>query len=330
MAVPRHRSEVERLRLVIEVQREINAVTLDIDELMRVVTEHAQSITGADGGVVELAEGDEMVYRAVSGAAAGSLGTRLGRATSLSGLCVRQAGPLRCDDSETDPRVDREACRRIGVRSMVVVPLLHAGDAVGVLKVMSGEPTSFDDADIEVLELLAGFIADALANASSHGRLGHQALHDPLTGLPNRSLLMDRLDQALERARRNGSEVAVLFVDLDGFKAVNDALGHAAGDDVLRAVAGRLAATLRAGETLARFGGDEFVLVCEDTSQAIDAVERRVSAAVAEVDAASGGLGLGVSVGLVRSSGAERGADEILAAADAEMYRTKQRHHGRS
>lgn len=328
MAVPRQLSDVARLRLVIEVQRQINAVTLDIDELMRVVTEHAQDITGADGGVVELAEGDEMVNRAASGAGGGSLGTRLGRATSLSGLCVAQARPLRCDDSETDERVDREACRRIGVRSMIVAPLLHDSEAVGVLKVMSGQASSFDDGDIEVLQLLAGFIADALTNASSHGRLGHRALHDELTGLPNRALLMDRLDHALHRARRDGTELSVFFVDLDGFKAVNDTLGHAAGDDVLRAVAAKLSATLRSGETLARFGGDEFVLVCEDTNEAVHAVERRVCTAVAEVDAAMGRLGIGASVGLVRSKGPGQGADELLAAADAEMYRAKQRRHG--
>jgi len=130
MAAKRQLSEVEKLHVVIDTQRLINAVMLDTDEVMRVVTEQAQVITRADGGVVELVEGADMVCRAVSGAASASLGTRLQRDTSLSGLCVHQGIALRCDDAEVDPRVDREACQRVRVRSMIVVPLLHGRNLV--------------------------------------------------------------------------------------------------------------------------------------------------------------------------------------------------------
>ena len=122
--------------------------------------------TDADGGVVELVEGDEMVAGAVSGAAAGSLGVRLSRAASLSGLCVRQGVPLMSEDTETDPRVDREACRRLGVRSMIAVPLIHRGYAVGVLKVVSSQDSHFKDSDQTILELMGGFIT-GLARCNS-------------------------------------------------------------------------------------------------------------------------------------------------------------------
>lgn len=322
MAALRQLSEAERLRLVIETQHRINSVTLDQDEVMRVVTSQAQAITEADGAVVELVEDDEMVYRAATGSAAGSIGLRLRRATSLSGLCVSEATALRCDDSETDSRVDREACVRIGLRSMITVPLLHGSEPVGVLKVISAHPGQFDDCDIEVLRLLGRFIGDALANASSHGRRSHQALHDGLTGLPNRHLFMDHLGRALRRSSRTGTEVAVVFVDLDGFKAINDNAGHAAGDAALRAVADRLAGTLRAGEALARFGGDEFVLLCENIDDAaLEAVSRRVTKAVE--GAVTGPPRLGASIGVGRARAGALGAEEILSAADAAMYRSK-------
>ncbi len=302
---------------------------LDTGQVMEVVTEQAQMITEADGAVVELVEGREMVYRAVSGAAAGFLGTRLERDGSLSGMCVQRATPLLCDDSETDPRVDKDACRRIGVRSMVVVPLFHRAEAVGVLKVMSALPKQFEGVDVEVLQTMSGFIGDALANASSYGSLGHRAMHDSLTGLPNRALLMDRLGQALRRAQRRGDRIALFFIDLDRFKKVNDTLGHGAGDEVLRATARELSEVLRSGDTLARFGGDEFVLICENVEEGVEeAIRRRISAAVAVVNAEFDDPGLDVSVGVACSSETGWMADDLLAMADASMYRVKRERHG--
>ena len=324
MGKMRRRSEADRLRMIIGMQGLINAVALDLDEVMRVVTERAQAVTGADGGVVEMVDGAEMVYRAVSGSAAGSFGVRLRRAGSLSGLCVSERAPLRCDDAEVDPRVDREVCRRVGVRSMIVVPLFHGYDTVGVLKVLSGRPGHFHDEDLADLELMAQFIADAMSNAAVHHERDHQALHDPLTGLPNRSLLGDRLGQALRQSSRTGAQLAVLFLDLDGFKSVNDTLGHPAGDRVLEAVAAALGRTVRASDTLARVGGDEFVVVCPEADDAvIDSVTMRLQAAVNEVARRLDHPALGVSIGVVRAQGTSTCVDEVLAAADAEMYRVK-------
>lgn len=107
---------------IIRTQTEIAKAGMDLGNVMALVAERTQQLTNAVGAVVELAEGDDMVYRAASGSAASQLGLRIGREGSLSGLCVRERKILVCDDSETDERVDREACRKVGLRSMIVVP----------------------------------------------------------------------------------------------------------------------------------------------------------------------------------------------------------------
>ncbi len=163
-------------------------------------------------------------------------------------------------------------------------------------------------------------------------RLAHQATHDPLTGLPNRALLIDRLDGALARARRHGRRVAVLFLDLDHFKVVNDSLGHSLGDHLLIAISDRLALALRPGDTVARFGGDEFVVLCEDVLDQADAV------AVAErVDRAISGrfivdeteVFVGVSIGIACPDDVDVDPETLIRDADAAMYRAKDRGRAR-
>ncbi|MBV9410898.1 MAG: GGDEF domain-containing protein [Acidimicrobiia bacterium] len=324
--------EAVRLRQIIETQRVINAAILDPDEVMRVVAERAQLLTCASAGVVELLEGDEMVYRAASGSAAASVGTRLTAATSLSGLCVRTGDAMQCEDTDLDPRVDQEACRRIGVRSMIVAPLIHRGEAVGVLKVLSAEPAAFNADDMDTLELLAGFIATSLINAAAHAEETERALHDSLTGLPNRVLLLDRLDHVLRAAKRHPSPVAVFFLDLDGFKGVNDNHGHAVGDGLLCLVAAYLRAAMRTSDTVARYGGDEFVIVCENSSpRAEPEIRARIDGAVARAASAVGAESVvTASVGVAWSSDGQTTPSALLEKADASMYETKRTRSSRA
>lgn len=155
-------------------------------------------------------------------------------------------------------------------------------------------------------------------------QLRRLALHDSLTGLPNRVALLDGLDAALARGSRTGTETAVLFIDLDGFKTINDACGHAAGDRVLATVAERLRSVGRAGDLPARLAGDEFVILCEDaTSQAAVAIAERAIAAVQAPFLVDGVVHrLSISVG-VATSATVAGADLLLSAADQGMYEAK-------
>ncbi len=154
----------------------------------------------------------------------------------------------------------------------------------------------------------------------------HQALHDPLTGLPNRLLLTDRIEQALARSRRTDGAVVVMFLDIDLFKVVNDSLGHHAGDALLVDLSARLTSAMRAGDTLARFGGDEFVIVCEDvTSEEVGLVAQRISNALLEPfptqdRAVTVSASVGVAVAHTSSD-----ADTLLRDADVAMYQAKER-----
>lgn len=158
------------------------------------------------------------------------------------------------------------------------------------------------------------------------------ALHDALTGLPNRALLLDRLAQALARAQRSQRPLAVLFADLDDFKAINDWLGHSAGDQVLTTVAERLASLLRDPDTAARFGGDEFVIICEDLDKAADAelIASRLRLRLREpVEIDDQVMSLQVSIGITVAEDGARDAAELLRDADAAMLLAKRRGGGR-
>lgn len=160
----------------------------------------------------------------------------------------------------------------------------------------------------------------------------HQAHHDALTGLPNRLLFQDRLQQALARARREGAGITVLFLDLDGFKAVNDSLGHPVGDRILRRVAERLGRCLREEDTLARLGGDEFAVLLpehqrEKAGQRVADKCRAALRAPLEVDGEF--VQLGVSIGIAISPNHGDSMEALLEHADSAMYRAKNREAGR-
>lgn len=164
-------------------------------------------------------------------------------------------------------------------------------------------------------------------------RLAHLALHDALTGLPNRTLFMDRLTHALDRAKRTGRRVAVLFVDLDRFKAVNDTLGHEAGDALLQQVAERLRSCLRSSDTLARLAGDEFTILLEDVAdlQEAEQVAQRLQMALREPFTVAGQpVRTTASVGIALSGPDTQRAEELLRGSDAAMYRAKALGRNRS
>lgn len=171
---------------------------------------------------------------------------------------------------------------------------------------------------------LSGEIA---VRRQAESRLLDLANFDQLTGLPNRTLLRDRLDQALKKARRRGGMVAVLFADLDRFKAINDSLGHHAGDDVLRTIGERLQECVRAENTVARLSGDEFIIVLEDLDniEAVRAVTRRILMEVSEPVSLGDGndVKLGASIGIALFPDHGRGVEALLQNADIAMYRAK-------
>ncbi len=166
---------------------------------------------------------------------------------------------------------------------------------------------------------------DVTERREAEARLAHQAFHDPLTGLPNRARFTDLLEAALRRARSNGRSVGVLLLDLDGFKIVNDSLGHEVGDQQLVAVARRLVSCLDRGETVARFGGDEFTVLLEEVdAEAATATADRILAAMAEpVDVAGREVAGGASIGIALGPAHGATPGELLKAADVALYRAK-------
>lgn len=190
-------------------------------------------------------------------------------------------------------------------------------------------PSRLDDPTIaERLRGLAGQAAIAIHNAHLLEEIRFQALHDSLTGLPNRILILDRVEQAMARARRDHVDVALLFVDLDGFKDVNDNLGHKIGDDLLCSVAARFAGTLRESDTVARLGGDEFVVLAEGMSLAAgpDLVAQRLLEVLSEPFhlGEKGQVPVSVSASIGIAAGVRDTSEELFRDADLALYGAKE------
>ena len=313
---------------IIAMQTEIAKAGLDLGDVMALVTEHAQRLTRASGAVIELAEDEDMVYRAASGIAARQLGLRLKRSSSLSGMCVEQRAILLCTDSEIDDRVDREACRRVGLRSMLTVPLNHLDTTVGALKVMSAEVAAFGQADIRVLSLISDLVAAAMYHAAQHAAsdLYYRATHDALTEIANRASFYDQLRQSIARADRQSERLGVLNLDMDGLKPINDAHGHHAGDAALKELASRISSACRQTDVVARVGGDEFgvILTPIDDHHSAHRLRDRFQEAIEKpLPFGEHELAMGASIGLAIYPDDACELNELLAKADAAMYAVK-------
>lgn len=160
-----------RLSAVVSTQQEVLATIHNLDRVMALVVERTPEVTNGDGAVIEVLEGDELVYRAASGAAKPFAGLRLSLAGSLSGVALRDKAVVQCDNAEADPRVDAAACRRLGIVSMVIAPLVEGTTAVGVLKTYASRPSAFVALDAYALQLLAGMASAALTEARTFRQL---------------------------------------------------------------------------------------------------------------------------------------------------------------
>jgi diguanylate cyclase (GGDEF)-like protein len=216
------------------------------------------------------------------------------------------------------------AFERTGVQAMIIAPIRQRSQPLGILAAFFLHPRRFDEQASPLADALAGQAARALTALRLQERLEHAAMHDDTTGLPNRRLLEEKME---ESGRTRGTALGVLFVDLDGFKKVNDQLGHQIGDEILREVAGRLKATIREQDVVARYGGDEFVIVGEvaDERAALEMAERVRTSIGAPYDILPPdlriGASIGVSVGPIES--ASFATDRLVRAADQAMYRAK-------
>ena len=323
------RAELHHSRLAQLAQRALQGGELVplLEEVVVVVTE---TLDASRGEVLELVdEGESLLARAATGwpggaAAVGEL--PVGPPGSLLARTLAQDAPI-VEDLRGDPRrapVPWGAAH--GLSASVTALIGVEGTVFGLLGVHAETPRRFAPDEVEFVRSVATVLAMAVERSRAEQRMIHQALHDPLTGLANRTLLLDRLETALSTARRFGRRVGLLLMDLDRFKEINDTLGHDVGDEVLRIVGGRLAGALRGTDTVARLGGDEFAVVLPELADAGDGL--RVAEKLREecqrtIEHDGVPLHVEGSVGLAICP--EHGMDAItlLKRADVAMYRAK-------
>jgi diguanylate cyclase (GGDEF)-like protein len=255
------------------------------------------------------------------------------RRTPLSegtaGHAITERQPIVVEEYSADPRRMPDMAVD-GLRSVISAPVYQRGELVGALSLGTRKPgRKYREMERDAVLAFAEHVGLALNDAKAAEETAHQAFHDPLTGLANRALFLDRLTQAWTRAKRADGAVGVLFADLDGFKTINDSLGHAAGDQLLIIAANRLASVVRPTDTVARFGGDEFAILIEDATEPIIAARlaRRALEVLEQVIEIHGReVFITASIGV--AAGSEE-PEELLRNADLAMYEAKGQGKGR-
>ncbi len=293
-------------------------------------------------GVTLISSGHDPRYIAASNASAlryEKLQTELGEGPCLAAFRTREA--VSVPDLTDEDRFPLFAPRALaaGLAAVFTFPLRHDDLSLGALDLYRDTAGPLTPVSMRAAQTLADVAAAYLINAQARSDLQDSsdqsreaAMHDPLTGLANRTLLKQRLEHASHRAARSGKTSALFFVDLDGFKSINDTHGHRVGDELLIAAGQRLAGVLRPGDTLARLAGDEFVVLCEelnDPAQADAIAARFESALTRPYELADVELSVDSSIGIALTGGGDFAPEDLIHNADVAMYREKRRKGSR-
>jgi diguanylate cyclase (GGDEF)-like protein len=305
-----------------------------LDNVLETIVVAAGELLGEDAPALLLVDPENPGWLVVA-AARGFDELRLQRerhrriGVGVAGRAVAEGRLVVAEDYASAPDA-MDAFVADGVRAAMAAPVHEDGRITGSLVLASFRPGRvFSRAEQDMLLSFAEHASLALTDARRVDTMLHQALHDALTGLPNRALFTDRLQHALSQGRRRGTACGVIFLDLDRFKTVNDSLGHAAGDELLLAVAQRIDDSLRSADTAARLGGDEFAVLLEDLASADEAVgvaQRITEALRAPIVVQGREVFVSASVGIACG---RAGAADLLRQADVAMYRAKAAGKGR-
>ncbi|HEY1529411.1 MAG TPA: GGDEF domain-containing protein [Galbitalea sp.] len=291
------------------------------ERLAEILATTAAQAYRAEEATVYLADERRQLWRAAGWNSFEELSDLGAAAESVLGL--REVIKVSGEDEggALSPRLE-EMMRTTGVQSLIAAPLHLDSEVLGIFFCFFHHPRQFDEEATPLAEALAGQAAQALTSVRLQQRLEYAAMHDETTGLPNRR----RLEAGIA-GLDEGKGLAVMFIDLDGFKSVNDYLGHQQGDEVLREAARRLQSTVREDDLVIRYGGDEFVVVCEvrDDIPVSDVADRLRDVLQSPYPALPAGLTISASIGVATSATEHRSAsiDRIIRMADQAMYEAK-------
>jgi diguanylate cyclase (GGDEF)-like protein len=321
----------DELRAVVEMSRDLSS-TLDPQDVGNRLARHMALAAGADDCAISTwdREGDRVVtfgYHPADHVEPLEPDYDLSRFPATRRVLLTQRP---CVIDVSDPDADRAELgylRSVGQRSMIILPLVARGESIGIVELGSSRSRVFGQRQLGLAQLLVREAAVTFDNARLYESLREQASRDALTGLANRARFHERVDHALERLRgRSPLRLAVLFIDLDQFKLINDQFGHTVGDRALHVIADRIRAAVRPGDTPARLGGDEFAVLLEDVEglETANAVSQRLLDVLAEpVELDAGDALVGASIGIAVSGAGVDTSDALLRNADIAMYAAK-------
>ncbi|PBC53484.1 sensor domain-containing diguanylate cyclase [Rhodococcus sp. ACPA1] len=300
------------------------AVDGDLDHVLVAAADAAAALVGVNCASVARAEEPGAVLRVLAYRGQPPVPDTFAPGTdSQPGYAAATDQIIICPDRHGEHRFSTEAMNSRGLRSGVCVPI-GAETVWGVLTAHSARPRDYSDREVMFLRSVTAVLAAAIRRIEAEDALRHLSLHDSLTGLPNRALAHQQIDAALDTARGSERTVAALLIDLDEFKTLNDRLGHAVGDNALIRLAEQLQSVIRPTDTVARIGGDEFLIVCPDTASVEEAITLATRVTELQIGADSAGheLRFTASVG-VAVAGPEETREALIRRADAAMYHAK-------
>jgi diguanylate cyclase (GGDEF)-like protein len=327
-------SNVQYLRTMAEVSTVI-AGTLDPEELYRIIPVRVMAKLGLADFCIMLYsfETKRLVAKSISAGNGEAMPEfSLGPGEGVAGKVFATGEPAWIPDVRSSPDFLHYGGRRTDVRSFMCVPLVSKGRNIGVLMLNHPEPNAFEPELLPTMQVLASYLAIAIENAEMFGLVKSLSEKDSLTLLYNHGSFHDKLAIELERANRYVRPMAVIMLDLDHFKEINDRYGHMTGDRVLALVAGALGAHLRKTDIAARYGGDEFAVILPETDLPSAAlIAERIAEGIANVRLDVGGecvLSITASIGYASCDHDSPGRGEILNIADRLMYDSKRRGSG--
>ena len=315
---------------------ELSRLALDgaLDELLQAATNAASQLMGVNRAMITrpiVGDEDDIAVVAFTGTPPRPVTLPAGH-RSLMGFTLLTSGVVVCENRDTETRFSTAGMASYGFRSGICVPIPGDGGPWGALSVHSNHDRAYGEREVSFLQTVVGVLSAAIRRVDLDRQLLDRSMHDPLTRLPNRAVAFERIEDALLRGTQDGTLTAVMLVDVDDFKIINDSLGHEAGDRALMRFADRLAAAVRPGDTVARVGGDEFLVVVERVSgidHARHLAQTLTNAVGAPHPPGTEPTPLSASIGIAVST-AHSNRRELVHHADLAMYRAKDNGAGGS